>query len=365
MFITEREQEILNFLKQDPLIPQQELADKLELSRSAVAVHIMNLTRKGFIKGKGYILSPEQYALVIGGANMDLCGKADKPLIDGDSNPGKLTSSAGGVGRNIAENQSRLGSTVQFIGAIGDDQWGVQLKQACVNAGVGVDHCLTVSGATTSSYLSIHDSNGEMKLALNDMELINSLTPEKLERKEGVISRASMLVLDANLSEEALDYLFSVYGDKPIFVDPVSTIKAQKLLPYLDRIHTLKPNLAEAELLTGHKIESEEDLPDVARQIHEKGVKNVLISLGSKGAYSSDGVTQEFIPPGETQVNNVTGAGDALMAGLAHGFMRQWNWENSVNFSLAAAKLALVADKTINLSMSEQAVLNYIEQKTV
>ncbi|WP_375750380.1 PfkB family carbohydrate kinase [Vibrio sp. HN007] len=362
--MTEREQEILNLLKKDPLIPQQELADQLELSRSAVAGHIMNLTRKGFIRGKGYILSPERYALVVGGANMDLCGKADALLIDGDSNPGRLTSSAGGVGRNIAENLSRLGSSVQFIGAMGDDQWGAQLKQACIDAGVGVDHCLTLSGVTSSSYLSIHDSNGEMKLALNDMELINSLNAEQLGKRDSIISRASALVLDANLSEEALDYLFNIYGDMPVFVDPVSTIKAAKLLPYLNRIHTLKPNKLEAELLAEHKIESDEDLPIIANRIHEKGVKRVLISLGSKGAYSSDGVTQKFILPGKTQVNNVTGAGDALMAGLAHGFMQQWSWADSVDFSLAAAKLALVADKTINLSMSEQAVLNYQKQAT-
>ena len=82
--------------------------------------------------------------------------RSESPLIPGDSNPGSLTSGAGGVGRNIADNLGRLGSTVQFIGALGDDGWGEQLKAACREANVGVEHCLTVPGATSSSYLSIH-----------------------------------------------------------------------------------------------------------------------------------------------------------------------------------------------------------------
>jgi len=82
------------------MIQQQELADQLMISRSAIAGHIMNLTNKGLIKGKGYILASQ---------NMDLCGKASVPLLNGDSNPGTLHYSPGGVARNIADNLARLG----------------------------------------------------------------------------------------------------------------------------------------------------------------------------------------------------------------------------------------------------------------
>ncbi|GAK87897.1 pseudouridine kinase [Vibrio ponticus] len=315
----------------------------------------MNLTRKGFIQGKGYVIAPERYAVVIGGANMDLCGRSNDELVLGDSNPGSLTSSAGGVGRNIADNLGRLGSQVQFIGAIGDDKWGEQLKQACQLANVGVDHCVTVTGATTSSYLSIHGPDGEMQIALNDMALIEQLNSETLAARDGVLSRCGALVLDANLSESALDYLFSVHSDKPIFVDPVSSVKAHKLLPYLGRIHTLKPNKIEAELLSGIKIDSLEQLPEVANALHDKGVKQLLISLGSQGAFSSTATEQRFIPASATQVNNVTGAGDALMAGLMATKRR---------LCLAAACLALKAEKTINATMSEHAVQRLLEESS-
>ncbi|USD37177.1 MULTISPECIES: PfkB family carbohydrate kinase [Ferrimonas] len=360
--MTDREQQILAILRQDPMIPQQDLADRLGISRSAVAGHIMNLTRKGEIQGKGYILAPERYAVVIGGANMDLCGRADNPLVSGDSNPGQLTCSAGGVGRNIADNLGRLGSRVQFIGALGDDSWGEQLKQACREAGVGVDHSLTVGGATTCSYLSIHDPDGEMQLALNDMSLIESLNADQLAKREGVLNRASALVVDANLGASALDYLFHCHGDKPILVDPVSTVKASRLAPYLSKIHTLKPNRLEAELLSGQPLKRLEDLPNVARALHEQGVTRLLISLGSEGAYSSCENGSRLIPASATQVNNVTGAGDALMAGLAHGHLNQWQWDRSVDFALGAARLALAAEKTINSTMSEQSVTRLLEE---
>ncbi|MDV7103079.1 PfkB family carbohydrate kinase [Vibrio sp. TH_r3] len=360
--MTKREQQILDILRNEPMIAQQDLATKLGLSRSAVAGHIMNLTKKGFIQGKGYIISPDQYAVVIGGANMDLCGRSTSNLIQGDSNPGELISSAGGVARNIADNLSRLGSSVQFIGVMGDDVWGEQLKNACREAGVNVDNCLTIAGATSSSYLSIHDSDGEMQLALNDMKLIDNLSSDQLRQREGVINRASTIVLDANISPDALDYLFDIHSDTAIFVDPVSSVKAPKLLPFLDRVHTLKPNLIEAELLSGVTMQQPSDLEKITDILHNKGIKQLLISLGSKGAYSSNHQGANFISPAQTQVNNVTGAGDALMAGLAHGHLKQWQWSDTVEFALGAARLALTADNTINSTMSEKAVKRLLKE---
>ncbi|WP_028117083.1 PfkB family carbohydrate kinase [Ferrimonas senticii] len=361
--MTEREHQILELLRQDPLIPQQQLADQLGISRSAVAGHIMNLTRKGEIQGKGYILSPQRFAMVIGGANVDLCGRADSHLVNGDSNPGKLRCSAGGVGRNIADNLARLGSQVEFIGAVGDDDWGDMLKRSCRAVGIGVDHCLTVAGATSSSYLSIHDASGEMQLALNDMALIERLDASTLSDRDGPISRANALVIDANLSEAALAYLFDRHADDGIlFVDPVSSVKAKRIKPFLAKVHTLKPNRLEAELLTGIEIRDHQSMAAAVVELHRLGVQRVLLSLGSEGAIASDGNEQRYIPATATCVNNVTGAGDALMAGLVHGYLQDWDWFTSVEFGLAAARLALAADNTISSTMSAAAVMRLLEE---
>lgn len=96
--MTSREKQILQILRRDPLIPQQELAGVLGISRSAVAGHIMNLMNKGYIKGKGYILSEHRYVVTVGSANMDVCGYSDLNLVYEDSNPGHIKCSPAGSG---------------------------------------------------------------------------------------------------------------------------------------------------------------------------------------------------------------------------------------------------------------------------
>lgn len=113
--MTQREQEILTLIQRDPMISQQDIADSLGITRSSVAVHISNLIRKGYIAGKGYVLRGNSYAVVVGGVNVDIGGKAFAPLIAADSNPGTVKISLGGVGRNIAHNMSLLGTDVLML----------------------------------------------------------------------------------------------------------------------------------------------------------------------------------------------------------------------------------------------------------
>ena len=178
--MTERELEILALLKQDPLIAQQNLADQLGISRSAVAGHIMNLTNKGVIRGKGYILAESRYAVVIGGANMDILGRPLNSLQVGDSNPGSVTCSPGGVGRNIAENLARLGSQTRLISAIGKDTYGQMIMNQCQQAGIDMKGCLQLNDANTSTYLSVLDGDSDMHVAINDMAILERLSVEVL-----------------------------------------------------------------------------------------------------------------------------------------------------------------------------------------
>ena len=101
--MTQREQQILRLIEENPMISQQELAQKLGITRSSVAVHISNLIQKGCIAGRGYVLNSGSYAVVVGGANVDIGGRSAAPLVPADSNPGTITLSLGGVGRNIAQ----------------------------------------------------------------------------------------------------------------------------------------------------------------------------------------------------------------------------------------------------------------------
>ena len=117
--MTQREVTILQWIQENPLISQQELADRAGITRSSVAVHISNLMKKGYIDGKGYIVRTAPYAVVVGGVNMDIGGTPLAPLVRQDSNPGRVRMSLGGVGRNIAHNMALLGLDVRMITALG------------------------------------------------------------------------------------------------------------------------------------------------------------------------------------------------------------------------------------------------------
>ena len=108
--MTQREKEILDIIRERPMVSQQEIAQALHIARPSVAVHITNLMKKGYIRGKGYILSDaENYVVCIGAANADITAYAAAPVRMGESNPSRIGITAGGVSRNIGENLQRLG----------------------------------------------------------------------------------------------------------------------------------------------------------------------------------------------------------------------------------------------------------------
>ena len=200
--ITERERQLLDWIAENPLISQQELADKAGITRSSVAVHISNLMKKGFIQGKGYILQMSPYVVVVGAVNIDIAGMSFRRLVGKDSNPGTVHMSLGGVGRNIAHNLALLDVEVKFITAFGEDIHAGEIQHSCRENGIDITHSRSVSGASTSTYMFITDENGDMQLAVSDMEIYSYLTPEYIASKLDVINNASLCVIDTNLPAE-------------------------------------------------------------------------------------------------------------------------------------------------------------------
>ena len=136
--MTQRERQLLNWIEENPLISQQELADKAGITRSSVAVHISNLMKKGYITGKGYIVRTAPYVTVVGGVNMDIGGRSDHALVPQDSNPGTVSMSLGGVGRNIAHNMSLLELDVRLLTVFGDDGNAQKIAASCGELGIDI-----------------------------------------------------------------------------------------------------------------------------------------------------------------------------------------------------------------------------------
>lgn len=353
--MTQRERQILQRIESDPMISQQQIADELEISRSSVAVHISNLIKKGYIAGKGYVLRSGSYAVVVGGVNMDIGGRSAAPLVSGDSNPGVITTSLGGVGRNIAHNLALLGSDVRLLTAYGDDVYGQRIAASCSELGIDATHALRVPGAATSTYLYISGPDGDMAMALSDMQIAQRITPSYLAANQSLLRNAQVVVADTNIPAESLVYL-AENCSQPLFCDPVSTAKAEKLQPILHKIHTLKPNRLEAELLSGVPIRDRGDVEKAARALLEKGVRRVFVSMGADGVYAASSSEAFWLPNLPGKLVNTTGCGDAFMAALVWAYLEGTDLRDTTLAGLAAGAIAMESASTINPAMSVTAL---------
>ena len=354
--MTQRECEILQLIRENPMISQQQLADRLGITRSSAAVHISNLMKKGLIAGKGYVVAPEAYAVVIGGVNVDIGGVSHGALRAGDSNPGRVRMSLGGVGRNIAHNMALLGVNTRMLTALGDDLHAQTIIASCSELGIDISRSLQIPGGRTSTYLFIADSAGDMALAVSDMDIYEHVTPEFLSSRAQLLSNAQVVVLDTNIPAESIAWV-TEHIDCPVFVDPVSTAKAEKLRPVLGKIHTLKPNRMEAELLSGVAITDEESLNRAADALLATGLKRVFISLGADGVYAAEGENRCHLPNLPGKMVNTTGCGDAFLAALVWAHLEGADLRQSALAGLAAGSIAMESEETINPNMSAEALM--------
>lgn len=359
--MTQREEQILQWIRENPLISQQELADRAGITRSSVGVHIANLMRKGFIRGRGYLVNEESYVAVVGAVNVDISGTPDTELLPGDSNPGRVKVTLGGVGRNIAENLSRLGHRVVMITALGEDANAQQIKLGCRETGIDLTHSLTVTGGRTSTYLCLNDEHGEIMGAVSDMAIYDALTPAFLQTKLEVLNAASLVVADGNLSAEALAWL-GKNVTAPLFADPVSVKKAAHLTGALQALTAVKPNRPEASLLTGVDIRTHDDLPRAAAVFHEKGVQNVFISLGGDGVFYDDGESHAILPIITGEIINTNGCGDAFLAAAADGYLLGLGIREMAMRGLAASSVCARSESAVSPHMCAEALESILDQ---
>ena len=286
----------------------------------------------------------QKYAVVIGGNNMDICACASGALKMHDSNPGHIITSPGGVGRNIAENLARLGVDTCLISSVGNDLYGNQIIDKGIDAGINMDNVAKIDNKPTSTYLSILDDQNDMLVAVSDMEIVETIN---LAPHLRLINNASLIIADTNLTELTIDEMVKALPSQPLFIDTVSTTKAVKIIPFLDKVHTLKANYAEAAVLSG----DETDIEKIAASLHHKGVERVFITLGADGVFYSDAETCGTLKKETRNIVNTNGAGDAFTAALSYAWLQDWGLINTVQFAMCAAEVALAHNDTINPEM--------------
>lgn len=296
--------------------------------------------------------------LVLGGINMDILGTPHEKLLLRDSNPGRVCLRPGGVGRNIAWGMRKLGLRVELITAVGNDAFGAVLLDSCAREGIGMAHALRTNAAS-GAYLCLHDADGDMLCAINQMEVVEKISPARLAPLLPALRRAPLIVLDANLPRDTLAYI-AEQTEAPLLLDPVSAAKAPRALPILPRLAAIKPNRLEAEALSGIDCTSPDGLCRAASWFLSRGVRRVYLSLGAGGVYYADmhehgqlpiftrqAANKADVTGADTTSADTTGAGDAMTAALAWGMLQGLSVHDCTRLGLAASAMR-IADGTLD-----------------
>lgn len=304
------------------------------------------------------------YVVVIGGMNIDIAGLSGPIYREKDSNIGEVTINIGGVGQNIAQNLAKLDTPTYLITVYGDDNFGKIAKMECDKNNIKLDYAEQLSNMRSSIYLYINDNKGDLVTAINDMKIVDHITPAFLENKLEFINNAKIVVLDCNLSKETIDWI----GDNvtaPIFVDPVSVAKTDRVKDILDKIDTFKPNEHEIELLTGVKVVDENSARLAAEKLNEMGVKNVFISLGAQGILCLRNGEVAIVRPMIKKIVSTNGAGDCTMATIA---WVRFNYGNELPldevglYTQAAASIKLESPLAVAPDLSVENILDRIKE---
>jgi pseudouridine kinase len=285
--------------------------------------------------------------LVIGGANQDVKARSAAGTVPRTSNPGTVRTSAGGVGRNIAENLARLGSEVSLVAAVGDDPFGDDLLAVTAEAGVDISHVLRGSGPT-GTYVAVLDDTGELVTAVADMAATATLGPESLPAE--IVAAADLVVLDGNLRADTLGHALDLAaaGGVRVVLDPVSVPKAGWLAAELrtDRpMLAVTPNLDELTALGG--VES----------LHRRGVELVWVRRGPDGStLSGPGGALDIDPVSAAEVVDVTGAGDAMLAAFCHALLGGASPAEAAAYGQAAAAATVASPHTVRPDLTDALV---------
>ncbi|WP_424237558.1 carbohydrate kinase [Bhargavaea ginsengi] len=362
--MNEKEAAIVELIRRNPYLSQQDMAETLGISRPALANLISGLMRRGIIRGRAYILSEENRVVAIGGANVDRKFHLKASVQSGTSNPSTVTSSVGGVARNVAENIGRLGHPVTLLTVAGNDADWQRIEQATAPH-VELAHTALLPGRTTGSYSAVLDPDGEMAIALADMDVYDELSPDYIDAHAPVVQGAALAVIDLNCPKETVVHVqeLSRQSGTELAIVPVSSPKMDRMPDDLDGVTWFICNRDEAEAYSGISVNDDASWKEAVRLLLEKGVVNAIVTAGSKGvmAGNADGI-RHYPAISGVHVEDVTGAGDAFVSGVLHGHLTGMAFEDRIRCGLLNAARTLASDATVRPELSAQQLKSEMEE---
>jgi pseudouridine kinase len=296
--------------------------------------------------------------VVMGAASMDIKARARTSLAPATSNHGTVSLSLGGVARNVAENLARLGVPTCLITAVGGDAFGEEILRRTSAAGVDISRALVAGGQQTATYCAILDETGDMAVSVDDMQVVEALTPQVVRSHRALLSQAPMIILDANLSSQTLRAILSLAkrAKVPVCIDPVSIDLAERVIPHLADLAIITPNASEAAVLSDGPAGTLVEAAQAAHRLLASGVGLAVITVAEHGLYYACPGGSGHIPAPRVEVVDATGAGDALTAGVVYGLVSGLPVDECMRLGVSAAALTLRSAQTVSPEMNLERV---------
>jgi pseudouridine kinase len=276
--------------------------------------------------------------VIFGGAHVDHKAFAYERIRQGDKNPVRMTSSFGGVARNVAETLSCLEVKTALLSQVGCDSAGdLVLKHLTEHK---VDTHLVKRSLTdkTASFTALLEPGGELFVAFSDMAIYDDMRFDY--QKARAYKQARIWMVDANVNEEEMEKLAHACPHHvAIWALGTSSFKNERFKKIMEHIDVLLLNEKEANAFLSFK------------------PKNLVMTAGKHGAQLvSENQSAWFSATATTIVDSV-GAGDAFFAGLAYGFLDKGSLALAMPYAFACARLALKTSQTVSDSLSKEKLL--------
>jgi len=293
----------------------------------------------------------------IGAALVDEIFISLNPIDLGTSNPSSFSKSLGGVGRNIAGLLAQLGHKVELITHLGNDSDGDWIAEKCRKVGVGLSHSIR-NDKSTGRFLALINPTGELHTGASYSAIETEVTPEFLQMKSAFLKTAELLVIDCNLSKDAIDWLlhFSIQNNIPIIVDPVSLSKSKKMQA---------ANWGNVLVYTPNEMELGEpdNKQNIISNLLQQGLKNLWIRSGKDGSTIYNMEHTLHLAAVQIDIVDSTGAGDAALAGWIHGFLLSASLEKCLQYGHTLAAIILQIKgaelETLNLELLDSKIVTY------
>ncbi|MFK8260138.1 ribokinase [Erwinia sp. AnSW2-5] len=246
----------------------------------------------------------------------------------------------GGKGANQAVAAGRSGADIAFIACVGEDDIGERIRQQLVNDRIDVSPVEAVVGDSTGVALIFVNGEGENTIGIH-AGANAALTPARVEQHQQVIADAAALLmqLESPLESVLAAAKIAHQHQTQVILNPApATELSDELLSLVDMI---TPNETEAQILTGVAVNSDEDAARAAAVLHDKGIRTVLITLGSRGVWLSEQGKGQRIPGFRVEAVDTIAAGDTFNGALITALIEQRPMAEAVRFAHAAAAISV------------------------